>query len=764
MRTRILPLLLACLLLTSQALATWSIVVVNRRTGEVCVASATCIENFNLRNGIGVIAAEVGGGATQSLATSALTRREIHDLLLLGVPPQEILDTIAVGDSLWPARQIGIVDVAGRAVTYSGASCGPWFGGVVGEQGDYVYAIQGNVLTGSPVVLDCESAFRNTNGDLGQKVMAAMEAAMLMGGDGRCSCSNGDPEGCGVPPPNFTKSAHVAFFVIARPGEEEVCNNNGCAGGDFYLGINKASLTAADPDPVLVMRQDFDLWRAALAGRPDAMLSTTWPPEAAVAAGSAASVFFELDLADVNGVALQHGGATVTMQHDGKSAGRSSLVGVTDNGNGTYLVEIAPGSAPGMDLLRFIVDDGIHAVTLWPPARLLHQVAEPTPLAPGIAPPGLGGGAYADVRAIDLSSDGLTAWFVANDGNGQQLRKATRAGAGQPFGASTVEPLLNFDPRRLTGVRVSEDGLRAMFSAVDGPGHTSRLYTATRALVTDPFALQLAAILDSDAGETGLALSENELELVFASRRNGNWDLYRATRLSPEARFFEPVRLDALSTAEDELAPIFEQGDTRLNFSRYSLTNFAFTIHSAPRDAADAFPAAAPVAGVALPQALAEDVDPLDGALWSVSRAPGPNALLAHARPIDSLTADATSLSVSAGGSVNWSLDAGVAFGTQPYMLAAGFPGTESTPLGVILPFLRDAQLERIFEDPANAAFFPGRTGQLDAQGRAQAQWLLPAGTSVPAQWIGRSIVAAFVTQRGNARFVSQPRAILLEP
>lgn len=762
MRARILSILLASLLLTSQALATWSIVVVNRRTGEVCVASATCIENFNLRNGIGVIASEVGGGATQSLATSALTRREIHDLMLLGVPPQEILDTISVTDSLWPARQIGLVDLAGRAVSYSGASCGPWFGGVVGEQGDYVYAIQGNVLTGAPVVLDCESAFRNTQGDLGQKVMAAMEAAMLMGGDGRCSCSNSDPEGCGVPPPNFTKSAHVAFFVIARPGETEVCNNNGCAAGDFYLAINKASLTAADPDPVIVMRQDFDLWRAGLAGRPDAMASAIWPPEAAVAAGATGNVFFELDLADVDGVALQNGGATVTMQHDGKSAGRSSLVGVTDNGNGTYTVELAPGAEPGLDLLRFIVDDGIHAVTLWPPARLLHQVAAPTPLAPGVGPPGLGSGAYADVRAVDLSSDGMTAWFLADDGSGLQVRTATRAGAGQPFGASSVVPLLNFDPRRLTGLRVSDDGLRALFSAVDGPGRVSRIHVAARATTSDPFAPQLAAILDSGAGETGLALSENELELVFASRRGGNWDLYRATRLSPAARFFEPVRLDALSTSEDELAPIFEQGDTRLNFSRAA--NGLYALHSAARDASDAFPTDSALAGVALTNALAADVDPLDGSLWSVDLATGPNALRAHPRPTNSLVASGNALSVSQGGAIQWALDGGAAFAARPYLLAAGLPGTESTSLGVILPFARDPRLEALFSDPAHAPFFPGRTGQLDAQGRAQAQWILPAGAPVPAQLIGRSIVAAFVTQSGPLRFVSQPRSILIEP
>ncbi len=763
MRTRFLPILLAVALLASQALATWSIVVVNRRTGEVCVASATCIENFNLRNGIGVIAAEVGCGATQSLATSAITRREIHDLMLLGVPPQEILDTIAVGDPLWPARQIGLVDLSGRAVTYSGGNCGPWYGGVTGEVGDFVYAIQGNVLTGAPVVLDCETAFRNTNGDMGQRVMAAMEAAMLMGGDGRCSCNPSAPESCGVPPPNFTKSAHVTFMVIARPGEEEICTNNGCAGGDFYLAINKAGLTASDPDPVLILRQEFDAWRAGLAGRPDAVESAVWPPATTVTAGAPQSVFFDLDLADVDGVPLQNGGATVTMVHDPRSAGLATLQNVTDNGNGSYTVEVQPGAGAGLDLLRFVVDDGIHAVTLWPPARLLHRAPAPAPVMAGTGVAGLD--AFADVAAVDLSADGLTAWFIADRGAGREFLTASRAGSGQPFGPPAAETLVGLDARRVTGLRVSADGLRALFTAVDGPGGVSHVYAATRATLTSPFEPTLQTILDSGLGEAGLALSANELELVFASRRSGNWDLYRATRLSPEARFFAPERLDALSTADDETGPVFEQGDTRLVFTRRAASGVSFLQSAERAEEDDLFTAATAVAGIAPAEgSLAQDSDPLDGALWVVGPRGAARALAALARPTGTLAADRDSLSVGAGGTVSWTLDAGPAFADAGYRLLAGAPGAEALGNGIVLPFSRDRRIEAIIKDPANSGLLPGTVGNLDAQGRAAAQWILPAGAVLDPNLIGRSFIAAFVTARAGARFVSEPQTVRLEP
>ena len=60
---------------------------------------------------------------------------------------------------------------------------------MIGHQGSLKYAIQGNVLTGALVIHQAEQALRTTQGDLSQRLMAAMHAARLAGGDGRCSCN-----------------------------------------------------------------------------------------------------------------------------------------------------------------------------------------------------------------------------------------------------------------------------------------------------------------------------------------------------------------------------------------------------------------------------------------------------------------------------------------------------------------------------------------------------------------------------------------------
>ena len=760
---RILPLMIAMTILASQAIATWSIVVVNRRTGEVCIASATCLENFNLRNGIGVVGVEVGVGATQSYAVAAITRKKIHDLMLEGVPPQEILDIIAVGDSLWPARQIGLVDLAGRAVTYSGANCGGWFGGVTGEQGDYVYAIQGNVLTGQPVVSACETAFLNTSGDLAEKVMASMEAAMLMGGDGRCSCSVGGPQGCGSPPPNFTKSAHVAFFVIARPGEAEICTNSGCAGGAFYLAINKSTQTAADPDPVILMRQDYDVWRLGLQGRPDAMHSTVWPAHARVPSAGSAALEFELDLSDVEGQAVQQGGATIRMVHDLRSAGLATLGQVFDHNDGTYTVEVLPGAGVGTDLLRFEVDDGIQAIQLWPPVRLQHDPGASAPLQRARTPTGLAG--LAQPQAVHLSADRLSVWLIAEAGGPPELFTATRPQPDAAFGPPSAVDLGGAPLAQVNDLVVSADGLRMFFSAE--VGGISRLWSTTRASLGVGFDPPLIlADLDSGAGDAHPALSADERELVFASRRDGDWDLWRARRLTPTARFFPPEKIAELSSpSEDEFAPQFDEASARLWFARAGAGQTSRPM-SAGLQADGSFATATLAPGLYGQEARwPVAVEAGEAPVWTLAVGGGQRRLQTQARSGGSLSADALTLSAATGGVLDLQLDAGANWSGAAYRITAGMAGVNLLPrVGVVLPFVKDAPSEAGLRDPAHAAQLPGFRGVLDTQGRATAQWILPAGSLSGSALIGRSLSLAYVAVDAGASFLSAAVPLVITP
>ncbi|MDP6368426.1 MAG: DUF1028 domain-containing protein, partial [Planctomycetota bacterium] len=104
--------------LNSPALATWSIVVLNHVTGEVCVATATCIPNINIRKYVPVIRVGKGAGAAQSMIdSSAYNRNIMWSAFGLDAPPDRILERLTSVGSSPQERQYGIVGFSGDART-----------------------------------------------------------------------------------------------------------------------------------------------------------------------------------------------------------------------------------------------------------------------------------------------------------------------------------------------------------------------------------------------------------------------------------------------------------------------------------------------------------------------------------------------------------------------------------------------------------------------------------------------------------------------
>ncbi len=230
-------------LMASQSEATWSIVIIDTRTGEVALASATCLTGFDLQANTPVMLVGIGGATAQSSVDSnGWNRTYIRDHFLDGWTPEQILAGLATFDNAHQSRQYGMADVMGNTVTFSGTGAGAWKGGQTGRVGDLVYAVQGNVLTGDPVVSLAVDAIVNTPGDIAEKLMAGMEAARSMGGDGRCSCSPSKPDSCGSPPPDFDKSAHIAYMLISRRGDVDGSNPN------YRTGNTPLAIASADFD------------------------------------------------------------------------------------------------------------------------------------------------------------------------------------------------------------------------------------------------------------------------------------------------------------------------------------------------------------------------------------------------------------------------------------------------------------------------------------------------------------------------------------
>lgn len=358
----------------STAWATWSIVIADSETREVAIGTVTCLNNYDLLAIVPVVVVGKGAGACQASGDfNGIRRPIIFEQLQLGTPPDEILALLA-GITGHQSRQYGIADTQARMITFTGSQCLQWAGGVVGQQGTLVYAIQGNILAGNCVVPAIEQALLGTAGDIPARLMAGMQAARQTGGDGRCSCSPSNPTSCGCPPHSFNKSGHIGGMVVARVGDTDdpVCNASGCADGDYFMRLNVSYQPSGNPDPVVQLQELFDTWRASLNGRPDAIQSTvTFDPATLPPNGTATGAML-VTLNDWSGAPISVPIQSLTVVHAPGSAELSTIGTPVDNDDGTFMVPLIAGTQPGTDLFRITVDDGFRPVVLAPDASLCY--------------------------------------------------------------------------------------------------------------------------------------------------------------------------------------------------------------------------------------------------------------------------------------------------------------------------------------------------------------------------------------------------------
>jgi uncharacterized Ntn-hydrolase superfamily protein len=423
------PLAAACALAlaAAPAAATWSICVMDVRTGEVVVAGATCIPDFYLPQPIACVAVGKGGGASQSFVLHN-AKGWMYQGFQNNDTPQQILDYIQNNGTNLGVRQFGIVGLEGPPVTYTGNGCGPAATGAAGVVGDLRYAIQGNVLSDESVVFAAEQVLLGSSGDLGQRVMLAMEAAAALGGDGRCSCPGGGTP-CGNPT-GFTYSAYTSFLIVARHGDTDsttcAVTNNNCSNGDYY-GLVHFEGNNTTSDPVDALRRKYEIWRAGLAGRADQFRTEVTTTADILRADGLDTATVDVALVDVDGMPVVVGGQTLlvtAVEDPGVIVG-----GVTDNGDGTHTFQVTGGLNPGTARLRVVVQDGVRDVRLWPDIEL--RVAPAAEL-------------FHDRFELSASAGGLVRFDVETPSNpgGPFQGSGSGTSPGTPFGTLTV-PLVH---------------------------------------------------------------------------------------------------------------------------------------------------------------------------------------------------------------------------------------------------------------------------------------------------------------------------------
>lgn len=124
--------------------------------------------------------ADAGAVATQAFANLAYGPDGI-ERLAAGMSAEQVVDALTDPDEQREHRQLGVVDAAGRAATFTGSECFDWAGGRAGDG----YTCQGNILTGPDVVDAMCASFEGAEGELAVRLLAALRAGDDAGGDKR---------------------------------------------------------------------------------------------------------------------------------------------------------------------------------------------------------------------------------------------------------------------------------------------------------------------------------------------------------------------------------------------------------------------------------------------------------------------------------------------------------------------------------------------------------------------------------------------------
>ena len=157
---------------------TFSIVARDPATGDLGVAVAS--KFLAVGSVVPWATAGVGAIATQALANVAFGP---HGLAALagGDAAESVLSALTDADEGRADRQVGVVDAAGRASTFTGTGCLPWAGGRTGDG----VAVQGNILTGPEVVEAVLDVYSGSAAPFPDRLLEALLAGDRAGGDAR---------------------------------------------------------------------------------------------------------------------------------------------------------------------------------------------------------------------------------------------------------------------------------------------------------------------------------------------------------------------------------------------------------------------------------------------------------------------------------------------------------------------------------------------------------------------------------------------------
>lgn len=155
---------------------TYSIVARDPETGEMGVAVQS--HWFSVGSLVTWAEAGVGAIATQSLVDVTYGPLGL-EMMRAGRTAPQALEALKVADEHPEIRQVAMIDAQGNVAAHTGEKCIPDAGHIVGDN----FSVQANLMLNKEVWPAMEKAYIGTNGDIADKMLAALQAAQDVGGD-----------------------------------------------------------------------------------------------------------------------------------------------------------------------------------------------------------------------------------------------------------------------------------------------------------------------------------------------------------------------------------------------------------------------------------------------------------------------------------------------------------------------------------------------------------------------------------------------------
>lgn len=157
---------------------TYSIIAHDPSTGEL--GAAVQSHFFAVGGSVPWVEAGVGAVATQAFVDVSYGPRGLG-LMRAGRPPREALDALLGEDGGRDVRQVAMLDATGEPAVHTGSRCVHACGHATGDG----VSAQGNMLISNEAWTEMVRSYEGTDGDMAERLLAALDAAEATGGDAR---------------------------------------------------------------------------------------------------------------------------------------------------------------------------------------------------------------------------------------------------------------------------------------------------------------------------------------------------------------------------------------------------------------------------------------------------------------------------------------------------------------------------------------------------------------------------------------------------